>query len=161
LAPVPNFNGKRFKCMFQISKTVYKIIHAAVQTHSFFRTKEFDCCGRVTIGLDVKILMALKVNAYGVAANSFCNYYQMGESMARKCCECFNKALSNCNELTYVYLCKMMKHDEKRIVKLHIKKHGVAGMLSLLDCKLFGKLALSLCKALLLGKKAAPQLCLR
>jgi len=38
------------------------------------------------------------------------------------------EALSHCNELKHVYLCKMMKHDAKRIVELHIRKHGVAGL---------------------------------
>jgi len=79
-------------------------------------------------------MMALKVNAYGVAANAFHNYFQMGESMARKCCECFNEALSNCNELTNIYLRKMTKHDVQRIVQLHKMAHGVAGMLGSLDC---------------------------
>jgi len=50
---------------------LFRLIH-------FKKMKEFDCCGRETIGLDVKIMMALKVNAYGVAANAFDNYYQNG-----------------------------------------------------------------------------------
>jgi len=79
-------------------------------------------------------MMALKVNAYGIAANAFHDYYQMGESMARKCCKCFNEAISTCKKLTNVFLCKMTKNDAKRIVELHKQKHGVAGLLGSLDC---------------------------
>jgi len=35
--------------------------------------------------------MALKVNAYGVAANAFHDYFQMGESTTHKCCGCLMK----------------------------------------------------------------------
>ena len=63
--------------------------------------------------------MALKVNAYGVAANAFHDYFQMGESTARKCCECFNEAIAQCKELTAIYLRKMTKADARRVSQLH------------------------------------------
>jgi len=97
--------------------------------HSFFPTNEFDCCGRGTIGLDVKLLMALKVNSYGVAANVFHNYFQMGESTACKCCKYFNEAIAQCKELTAIYLQKMTKADARRVLQLHFFKHGIHGML--------------------------------
>jgi len=79
-------------------------------------------------------MMVLKVkNAYGVAANAFHNCYLMGESIARKCCECFKEVLSNWNKLTNDYLCNMTKHDAKRIVELHLGNHGVTGLLCSLD----------------------------
>jgi len=68
-----------------VSKAIYKTIRSAVLKHNFSK-KEFDCCGRETIGVSLKLLMALKVNMYGVAANAFCNYFQMGKSTACKCC---------------------------------------------------------------------------
>jgi len=46
--------------------------------------------------------MALKVNPHSVAANTFCYYFQMGESTAHKCCECCNEALMLCKELTAI-----------------------------------------------------------
>jgi len=63
--------------------------------HPFFAIHEVDCCGWETIGLDVKLLMALKVNVYGVAANAFLDYVQMGESTVHKCCRCFNEVVTS------------------------------------------------------------------
>jgi len=87
--------------------------------HPFFAKCDFDCCGQVTVGLDCKLLKALKVNTYGVAANAFHDYFQMGELTAIKCCESVNKALTQCKELTSIYLWKMMKADAQRVVQLH------------------------------------------
>ncbi len=102
--------------------------------HPFFAKRDFDCCGQETVGLDCKLLMALKVNAYGVAANAFRDYFQMGESTARKCCELLNEALMHCKELTTIYLRKMTKADAQRVAQLHFVKHGIHGMLGCLDC---------------------------
>ncbi len=82
------------------------MIKSAIWLHPFFKKGNVDCCGWETIGLDVKLLMALKVNAYGIAANAFCDYFQMGESTACKCCECFNEAITQCKELTGIFLKK-------------------------------------------------------
>jgi len=101
--------------------------------HPFFAKCDFDCCGQETVGLDCKLLMALKVNAYGVAANAFHDYFQIGESTAQKCCELLNKALTHCKELTSIYLCKMMKADAQRVAQLHFVKHGIHGMLGCLN----------------------------
>jgi len=65
-----------------VSKPIYEAIRTAVGMNPFFAKRDFDCCGQETVGLDCKLLMVLKVNAYGVAANAFCNYFQMGESTA-------------------------------------------------------------------------------
>jgi len=134
LGPVPIFDDKQFKRIFCVSKAVYETIRAAVRTYPFFSTNETDCCGQPTIGLDVKILMALEVNAYGVAANAFRDYYQMGESTAHKCCDSFNEAITQCTELTSIFLRKMTKADARRVAQLHFSKHGIHGMLGCLDC---------------------------
>jgi len=63
LCPYPLFDDKQFQRIFRVSKPIYETIRSAVRVHSFFSTSEFDCCGRESIGLDVKVLMALKVNA--------------------------------------------------------------------------------------------------
>jgi len=100
----PTLMTSRSNACFESEKPCTKSFVLLFRLIHFFRMKEFDCCGRETIGMDVKTMMALKVNAYGVAANPFHNYYQMGESTARTCCECFSEVLSHCNELTHVYL---------------------------------------------------------
>jgi len=78
--------------------------------------------------------MSLKMNAYGVAANAFWDYFQMGESTACKCCECFNEAILQCKELTSIYLQKLTHADAKNFSNLHFSKHGIHGMLGCLDC---------------------------
>jgi len=136
--PYPLFDNKQFQQIFveSANQSSYKMIRSAVQLHPFFNKDNIDCCGgQETIGLDVKLLIALKVNAYGIAANAFCNYFQMGESMAHnKCCECFNEAITQSKELTGIFLRKMTKADAQRVTKLHFLKHGIHGMLGCLDC---------------------------
>jgi len=84
-----------------------------------------ECCGREAIDLDVKILMSLRMNAYGVAANAFCDYFQMGESTACKCCKCFNEAILQCKERMSIYLSiylqKLMPTDAKKLMNLHFE----------------------------------------
>jgi len=76
----PLFDDKQFQHIFRVSKAIYETIRSAVQSHSPFSTNEFDCCGKESIGLDVKVLMALNINAYSVTANAFHNYFQTGKS---------------------------------------------------------------------------------
>jgi len=123
-----------FSKFFMWAKEIYETLWSAVWLHPFFNEREIDCCEKETIGLDVKLLMALKVNAYGIAANVFCGYCQMGESTAHKCCECFNEAILKCKELTSIFLWKMTKADAQRVTKLHFSKHGIHGMLRCIDC---------------------------
>jgi len=40
--------------------TIYKTIRTVLWKHPFFAKCNFDCCGQETVGLDCKLLMALK-----------------------------------------------------------------------------------------------------
>ena len=54
----------------------------------------YDCTGTRSISPDAKILIALKVLAYGCAGNCWKDYFQMCEDMALKCAEHLIKAVS-------------------------------------------------------------------
>jgi len=78
LSPYPIFGDYQFKCMFWVSKSVCETICVAVRLHPFVLNTGRDCCDREAIDLDVKVLMSLKMNAYGVAANAFVTISRWG-----------------------------------------------------------------------------------
>jgi len=135
LSPYPLFDDKHFQQIFLHKQSNLRYDKDGCSDASFFAKHDYDCCGQETVGLDCKLLMALKANAYGVAANAFHDYFQMGESTACKCCKCFNEALTHCKELMAIIFWKMTKANAQRVLQLHhFQKHGIHGMLGCLDC---------------------------
>lgn len=135
---VPIFDDKQFDRMFRITKTIYERIRNAALSpasgaDSFFHER-VDCTGRRAISTDCKILMGLKVMAYGVAANAFRDYFQMGESTALLCCLQLARVIYASDELRGCYLRNMTATDAKRASDLHYRKHGIKGMIGSLDC---------------------------
>jgi hypothetical protein len=100
----------------------------------FFTEKLCRVTGKKTICPDVKIMMALKILAYGTTPHAFLDYFQMGESTARQCLIRFANAISNCDELKQRLFRPMTRSDAKNVCQLHKEQHGIDGMIGLLDC---------------------------
>ena len=97
--------------------------------YSGFRKCKF---GRVGPSLEAKVLLPLRVLAYGVAPHTFNDYFQMSISMARSSVMRFNRKVVELFSSEYMRLPTVQ--DLQEITTLHKKVHGVDGMLGSLDC---------------------------
>ena len=90
--------------------------------------------GRYGIYPDVKLLVALKILAFGVSGIAFANYFQMHPDTATDCAKEFAYTLINNKRLRSIYLRAPTPTDARLVSELHRQVHGVAGMLGSLDC---------------------------
>lgn len=134
LSPVPRFDDRQFERMFRITRSIFQqLLQVCAHADHFFTTQE-DAIGRQGIDPSVKLLIALKMLAYGTSGNAYVDYFQMGEVTAQKCFKKFCRVVSSSDSLLDVYGRKMNRTDAKKISELHERQHGVAGMLGSLDC---------------------------
>jgi hypothetical protein len=135
MGPQPIFDDRQFERMFRISRTVMQELRLILgKTDDFFTEKICVVRGTKTICPDVKILFALKQLAYGISPQAFLDYFQMGETTARKCLIHFAAAVNGSDELTHRFFRPMTRSDAINVCKLHKNQHGVDGMVGSLDC---------------------------
>lgn len=118
--------------MFHRIKTI--AIASNIKLFVVSATGKPDTCSKPHISLEAKLLMGFKLLAYGVSANAFRNYFQIGERIANYCEEHLISLLCESKELTDVYLCEMNAYDVKQVVQLHEEAHGMSGIVGSLDC---------------------------
>lgn len=123
------FSGSQFKIFFRLSRTRFQAILEAVgkQDLDFYKPNL-----NKGPSLEARLLLPLKTNAYGVAAHTFCDYFQMSFDMGMQCMKQFDSFMAK--EFAAEFLRKPTKKDLQEIVKLHEAIHGVPGMLGSLDC---------------------------
>jgi hypothetical protein len=135
MCETPTFLDRDFERMFRISKSVMQELRDFLGNEDdFFTEKLCRVTGKKTICPDVKIMMALKILAYGTTPHAFLDYFQMGESTARQCLIRFANAISNCDKLKQHFFHPMTCSDAKNVCQLHKEQHGIDGMIGLLDC---------------------------
>ena len=89
--------------MFRISRSNYdKIYNLLLQDNAYFRPG-IDAVGREKIDPHCKVLMGLKVLAYGVSPGAFSDYFQMGKSTGQDCLKELTSTISNNEELRLQY----------------------------------------------------------
>ena len=104
-----------------------------VNNNPYFATR-LDCRGNRGISTNCKILVSLKILAYGTAFISFMDYFQMSESSIRDCFLQFIKTISTCQDPALsCFLRNMTKEDVDQNCQLHLEEHGVPGMIGSLD----------------------------
>ncbi len=134
LGPSPRFSMDDFKRMFRMSRVMYNDIRNILcATDPFFRDG-FDITGRKKISTDAKLMIAIKVLAYGSCANSFRDYYQLGDSTARLAVKHFTAGIASDHSLQETFLRSMSPSDAKRVESMHYEQHGVRGIAGSLDC---------------------------
>jgi hypothetical protein len=135
LGPQPIFDDRQFERIFRVTKSVVdQLLTVAVESSPFFRDG-CDATGRKSISPHVKILMGLKLLAYGVSPSAFQDYFQMGESTALLCLKELAKVVSHSEVLKESYLRPMNRSDARRAVELHKENHGgISGMIGSIDC---------------------------
>lgn len=130
--------GKEFHLFFRLSRTRVEILlqtfGAYSETNPFYKSFRTDKFGYVGSSLEVKILLPLRVLAYGVAPHTFCDYFQVSTPMAREIYKQFVFAIPRFFQEEYLRLPTV--DDLRKTVELHKRVHGVPGMLGLLDCML-------------------------
>ena len=128
--------SRDFKSYFRLSRTrVQKLLEDFAKLGSrnpFYQPFRRCTYGRIGASLEVKILLPLKVIAFGVAPHAFSDYFQVSIPMARECHRQFLAAIR------YLYSDEYLRlpdaKDLRNILSLHGRVHGVPGMLGSLDC---------------------------
>jgi hypothetical protein len=113
-----------------VERIIQKFGNSGDPFYQSFRPNLFGYTGGC---IEAKILLPLKVLAYGVAPHCFIDYFQMSISQAGRCCRQFNllkvpllfgEEYNRCPDAM----------DLQAITALHKRVHGVEGMLGSLDC---------------------------
>jgi hypothetical protein len=110
-APTPVFNDRQFERIFRVSKSIVQELFDTCARSDPFFTIQRDVSGRFNIGPLVKVLMALKLVAYGCLATAFQDYFQMSIATARLC---LLKVLSYCFNRSIIAKCFCKSHDTFR-----------------------------------------------
>ena len=132
-SPTPVFDDKQYERTFRVTKNMTQnMLNICAITDPFF-TAQQDVTGRYNIDPLVKVLMALKLIAYGCSPSAFQNYFQMSETTARICLVKFCQVVSQDESLRSIFARKMTRADVRRISAMHEARHGVAGMIRSLD----------------------------
>lgn len=143
MRPDPIFNDRQFERIFRITRSVMQELRIILGNQDdFFTDKLCFVTGKRTISPDVKILFALKQLAYGISPHAFLDYFQMGETTARKCVIRFAAAVTSSEDLVHRFFRPMSKTDAQNICKLHRLQHGIEGMVGSLDCMAWFRLLL-------------------
>ena len=133
-SPTPVFHDRQFERIFRVTKGIVEYtIQVCAKSDPFF-TDIQDISGRYGIAPVAKVLMALKLVAYGCSPSAFLSYFQMSETTARKCYLKYCRIVSSDDDLQSVYGRSMTRSDARRVSALHQGRHGIAGMIGSLDC---------------------------
>ena len=133
-AVAPLFDDRMFERTFRVTKKIANtLLQVAGSTDPFF-TDRNDGLGKIGICSKVKILMGLKLMAYGRSPSAFMDYFQMGETTARQCLLRLCTILSSHPDFISIYLRTISRTNAKKVSQLHEEQHGVSGMIGCLDC---------------------------
>jgi Plant transposon protein len=133
LGPTPRFDDDKFKLIFRILKDRYlRIREDVVNAKIPFYIPKRDAVGRRGACLDARLLLPLKVLAYGVVANAFFDQFQMSDTFMRHCLLQFDRMMDKLYREEYLRL--PTPEDLKNINNLHHHVHGKEGMFGSLDC---------------------------
>ena len=131
---IPIFDGKEFDAMFRISRARFQRLRMDIGAlgDPFYVHLPRDAKGRIGSSLDARLLLPIKSLAFGVPSHAFRDYFQMSKTLARDCCQNFNKIIINIYKKEYMRL--PTPSDVKAIFALHKHQHKINGMGGSLDC---------------------------
>jgi hypothetical protein len=89
---------------------------------------------RKKISTDAKLMIAIKVLAYGSYANSLHDYYQLEDSTVCLDLKNFTAGIAYNQNLRETLLCSIAPSDAKQVEAMHHEQHGVRRIASCLDC---------------------------
>jgi hypothetical protein len=124
--------GPTFKSYFRLSRPRVQLLMEVLAGSGdpyYVTTVRFGVTGP---SLEARILLPLRTLAYGVADHTFCPCFSMAITTAKTCCREFNRAITK--YFAHEFLRLPSPADLKSISDLHLRVHGVPGMLGSLDC---------------------------
>jgi len=135
LGPSPIFTDKQFEEVFRLTKSaIEKLINACCRHEPKYFLPGKDAVGKPGIRVECKVLGILKCIAFGCSGVAFRDYHQMARNTFSESLKAFFRAILADSRLRETYLRVPTAADCRRIAELHLKQHGVAGMLYSLDC---------------------------
>ncbi|XP_073312269.1 protein ANTAGONIST OF LIKE HETEROCHROMATIN PROTEIN 1-like [Primulina huaijiensis] len=127
----PMYNESMFKRRFRMSRRLFLRIMESVQQHDNYFVQKVDALGRPGLSPYQKITAAMRILAYGMAADSTDEYIKIGESTAIESLKRFCRAVVEV--FGDWYLRSPNVEDIERILLIG-KQRGFPGMLGSLDC---------------------------
>jgi hypothetical protein len=127
----PLYNEEIFRRRFRMGKPLFMKIAEAVQDFDEYFTLRRDALGKSGIRPLVKITAALRMLAYGGAADCNDKYLQLSESTSLQCMDKF------CNAIVAIYSAEYLRHPTTADLEQLLTdgaKRGFPGMLGSLDC---------------------------
>jgi hypothetical protein len=111
-----------------VTRTIVEELRViAAAADPFFRETD-------TICPDAKILFPLQMLANGTSPSAHQNYYQMGETTARRALKKLCRLIYQSDDLRERFFRKMTQLDAQNAANLHREVHGIEGMVGSLDC---------------------------
>ncbi|XP_028055139.1 uncharacterized protein LOC114259324 [Camellia sinensis] len=130
-AESPIYPPELFRRRFRTKRSLFLRIQAAVEAHDPYFLQKRNYAGKLGLSSLQKITVALRMLAYGVAADFMDEYVRIGESTAIESLKYFVKVVVNIFSNEY-----MRSPNNNDIVKLLAvgESRGFPGMLGSLDC---------------------------
>lgn len=133
LGPNPFYNEKEFISIYRISIARFNRIKKDVLVAGIpFYVKRKELTGRLGPSLEARLLLPIRILAYGVASHAFFDYYEMSPTMSKVALKEFDQMMRKLYQSEYLRVPTPV--DLKNIELLHKKKHQYNGMFGSLDC---------------------------
>ncbi|XP_057523881.1 uncharacterized protein LOC130803698 [Amaranthus tricolor] len=127
----PTYSSRLFRRRFRMRKHVFLRIMEAVSNNDPWFTTNIDATCRKGLSALQKCTAALRMLAYGVAANQVDEYLQISESTAREALTHITKGIIN--QFGQHYLRKPTPQDLTRLLAFS-EERGFPGMIGSVDC---------------------------
>ncbi|XP_057543450.1 uncharacterized protein LOC130821679 [Amaranthus tricolor] len=127
----PTYSSRLFRRRFRLRKHVFLRIMEAISNNDPWFTTNIDATGRKGLSALQKCTAALRMLAYGVAADQVDEYLQISECTARKALTHFTKGIIN--QFGQHYLRKPTPQDLTRLLAFS-EERGFPGMIGSVDC---------------------------
>ncbi|XP_057779627.1 uncharacterized protein LOC130998214 [Salvia miltiorrhiza] len=131
----PVYGPQFFRRRFRMSRELFLRIVNALEVDHYFQQRP-DAIGRLSFSPIQKCTAAVRLLAYGTAADCCDEYLRIGETTALECMKKFCKAFVRIFGGTY--LRRPTTADVQRITAMHEARHEFSGMLGSLDCMHWG-----------------------
>jgi hypothetical protein len=127
----PVFPPHLFRKRFRMSRPLFFRLQSALEAHDLYFIQKRNAVGMLGLSSLQKMTAALRMLAYGVAADSTNEYVRIGESIAIESLKKFVKAVVNI--FSKEYLRSPNSNDIARLLAVN-EKRGFPGILGSIDC---------------------------
>ena len=129
LGPNP-LHGSQFKLHFRVSLSTFQYIYEKIMNSGDpFYVSNYR---GPRASNEARILLPLKVLAYGEPPSCFMAYFNMSDRFASDCCDHFDTVMINVFKEEFLRFPSV--NDLRAVVKYHKEIYGVPGMFGSLDC---------------------------